>query len=232
MTLRPTSLDAGRQHQHQIWLFRPTDNFHTKSKRTLLNQLGGNDHKSIKLTLDLNQQPEDCKMLPRFNYRKGKWDLYSGLTDRYTENIKTKKKDTNKIVKGFNAAVLKNGTWRSGRRTLRRKLASDKTDPQKIKWPTSPTKFTMPSRTKSIHLRLGLFLKKHSTECGEMVRSSKCTSMEYLASGTYGYVSSWSTGRFESKTRITTAERRHWSRAWHREGYSHLHCLSFSSMIF
>ena len=110
-----------------------TDNFHTKSKRTLLNQLGGNDHKSIKLTFNLNQQPEDCKMLPRFNYRKGKWDLYSGLTYRYTENTKTKKKDTNKIVKGFNAAVLKNGTWRRGRRTLRRKLASDKTDPQKIK---------------------------------------------------------------------------------------------------
>ncbi|KAK7091308.1 hypothetical protein V1264_009008 [Littorina saxatilis] len=84
-----------------------TNNLQTSAERTVLDQLAGSDHKPVKLTFNLNHHPGDCKPLPRWNYKKAKWEDYSMLTDEYVANINTRRKDANSMTKAFNAAVLK-----------------------------------------------------------------------------------------------------------------------------
>ena len=83
-----------------------TNNLLPGTERTVLKQLGGSDHKPVKITMDLNYHPEDCNTLPRWNYQKAKWDDYAILTDEYADKINTRKKDCNEMVKEFNKAVL------------------------------------------------------------------------------------------------------------------------------
>ena len=82
-----------------------TNNLVPKAERTVLEQLGGSDHKPVKITFDLNHHPEDCNTLPRWNYRKAKWEEYAILTDEYTRHINTRRQDTNDMVKNFNTAI-------------------------------------------------------------------------------------------------------------------------------
>ena len=84
-----------------------TNNLQTSADREVLTQLAGSDHKPIKLTFNLNHHPEDCKPLPRWNYKKAKWEEFSLLTDEYTSHINTRRKDANKMTKDFNTAILK-----------------------------------------------------------------------------------------------------------------------------
>ena len=82
--------------------------------------MAGSDHKPVKLSFSLNHYPEDHKPIPRWNYKKAKWDDYSTLTDEYTSHINTLWKDANIMTKDLNAAILKaaartipRGTWKN-----------------------------------------------------------------------------------------------------------------------
>ena len=54
-----------------------TDNLLSKTKRTILAQLGGSDHRLVKLQVDIGYKMEDFKPLPRWNYKKANWALYA-----------------------------------------------------------------------------------------------------------------------------------------------------------
>ena len=44
--------------------------------------------------------------LPRWNYKKADWILYSQLTDQVTKDIRVEGRDINKVVKDFNVSIL------------------------------------------------------------------------------------------------------------------------------
>ena len=83
-----------------------TDNLFSVTERTVLKQLGGSDHKPIKLSINLNVQIPQVKCLPRWNFKKADWPLYETLTDTYTRPINIRLKDTNKMVDDFTTAIL------------------------------------------------------------------------------------------------------------------------------
>ena len=84
-----------------------TNDLYVRTTRTVLKQLGGSDHKPIKLSIDLSVQVPQAKCFPRWNYKKADWTLFENLTDVYTKPINTRQKDSNKMVLEFNTAVLK-----------------------------------------------------------------------------------------------------------------------------
>ena len=45
--------------------------------------------------------------MPRWNNKKADWTLYSQLTDQVTKYIGVEGRDINKVVKDFNAGILK-----------------------------------------------------------------------------------------------------------------------------
>ena len=83
-----------------------TDNLFPVTERTVLKQLGGSDHKPIKLSINLDVPIPQAKCLPRWNYKKADWSMYEALTDTYTRPINIRRKDTNKMVGEFTAAML------------------------------------------------------------------------------------------------------------------------------
>ena len=84
-----------------------TNDLYVRTTRTVLKQLGGSDHKPIKLSIDLNVQVPQAKCFPRWNYKKADWTLFESLTDVYTKSINTRQKDSNKMVQQFTTAALK-----------------------------------------------------------------------------------------------------------------------------
>ncbi|RUS68475.1 hypothetical protein EGW08_023763 [Elysia chlorotica] len=75
--------------------------------RTVLNQLGGSDHRPIKISLDLNFKPQTTNALPRWNYKKANWEKYTALMDEYSLKINNKRQNLNKKIKAFNEVILK-----------------------------------------------------------------------------------------------------------------------------
>nr|KAG5695650.1 hypothetical protein BaRGS_029140 [Batillaria attramentaria] len=55
--------------------------------RTVLSQLGGSDHRPIKISLDLRFRPEEAKTIPRWNYKKANWERFCNLVDKYSLKI-------------------------------------------------------------------------------------------------------------------------------------------------
>ena len=84
-----------------------TDDLSKKSARTVLRQLGGSDHKPIKLAVDLQYTPQDSKTFPRWNYKKANWDMFGTLSDLYTKQVKTSDQNINRSITTFNQAILK-----------------------------------------------------------------------------------------------------------------------------
>ena len=78
--------------------------------RTVLDQLGGSDHRPIKITLDLNYKPDETKTFPRWNYKKADWEKFSVLVDQYSSTIRNKQKHVNGKIKALNQAILKAAT--------------------------------------------------------------------------------------------------------------------------
>ena len=74
--------------------------------RTVLEQLGGSDHKPVKLSLDLNYKPQEAKTFPRWNYKRANWKRFSDQTDLYSAKIRNKRKNLNTKVKDINQAIL------------------------------------------------------------------------------------------------------------------------------
>ncbi|RUS73113.1 hypothetical protein EGW08_019135 [Elysia chlorotica] len=83
-----------------------TGNLHGNITRTVGDQLGGSDHRPIYLQLQGTSVHKN-KTPPRWNYKKANWMLYKHRTSILASQIETKDKDINKIVKDFNACILK-----------------------------------------------------------------------------------------------------------------------------
>ena len=78
-----------------------TDNLSKKTTRKVLTQLGGSDHRPIKLTINFQYRPQNSKTFPRWNYKRAKWEEYSRITDTYTKNLKTKDQNINRLADSF-----------------------------------------------------------------------------------------------------------------------------------
>ena len=83
-----------------------TDDLSPKLTRTVLDLLGGSDHRSFKLSINLHFKPPKSKTAPRWNYKKANWEKYMGLTDKYTKSLK---EDSNidRVNGKLNKALLK-----------------------------------------------------------------------------------------------------------------------------
>ena len=79
----------------------------SKTARTVLDPLGGSDHRPIKLSINLNYSPPDSKTFPRWNYNKANWTNFKTLSDQYTKNIKTEDQNLDRVTGKFNKAILK-----------------------------------------------------------------------------------------------------------------------------
>ena len=83
-----------------------TENLARKTNRTVLNQLGGSDHRPVLLSLDLDYKPSEPKCFPRWNYKKANWTKFSINTDEAALKINNKQDHINKKMKNFNDAIL------------------------------------------------------------------------------------------------------------------------------
>ena len=83
-----------------------TDDLSPKLTRTVLDPLGGSDHRPVKLSINLHFKPPESKTVPRWNYKKANWEKYMGLTDKYTKSLK---EDSNidRVNGKLNKALLK-----------------------------------------------------------------------------------------------------------------------------
>ena len=78
-----------------------------KERERELSQLGGSDHKPIKISLDLQYRTQKTSTFPRWNYKKANWERFSKLADQFTQRINSKRQNLNTTIKAFNQAVLK-----------------------------------------------------------------------------------------------------------------------------
>ena len=81
-----------------------TDDIDGQINREVREQLGGSDHRPVLLTMNTYISCEST--LPRWNYKKADWTLYSQLTDQVTKDIRVDGRDINKVVNDFNAGIL------------------------------------------------------------------------------------------------------------------------------
>ena len=75
--------------------------------RTVLKQLGGSDHRPVKISLDLHFKPQEAKTFPRWNYKKANWERFSSLVDQYSLKISNKQQNLNTKIKALNQVILK-----------------------------------------------------------------------------------------------------------------------------
>ena len=61
------------------------------ASRTVLSQLGGSDHKPVKISLDLQYRTQKSSTFPRWNYKKANWQCFSKLADQFTQKINNKR---------------------------------------------------------------------------------------------------------------------------------------------
>ena len=87
-----------------------TDDLTGVSTRKVLNQLAGSDHRPI--LIEITESPNDNARPPppRWNYKKAKWDEFSYLTDKYTQNIHCRSKKIDETTKEFTLAILRAAT--------------------------------------------------------------------------------------------------------------------------
>ena len=84
-----------------------TDDLSKKTSRRVLSQLGGSDHRPVKLVINLQYRPQNSKTFPRWNYKRAKWEVYSRLTDTYTKSVETEDQNINRLADCFSRAILK-----------------------------------------------------------------------------------------------------------------------------
>ena len=85
-------------------------NLSGKTKRQVMNQLGGSDHRPILLAIDLKFKPKDVRTFPRWNYKKANWESFRQLTNEYCKKFKTNHHNINYQAKNFNEIVIKAAT--------------------------------------------------------------------------------------------------------------------------
>ena len=84
-----------------------TDDLSKKTARGVLSQLGGSDHRPVKLAIDLQYKPQSSKSFPRWNYKKADWDMFARLSDLYIKGVKPADQNTNRSSASFNQAILR-----------------------------------------------------------------------------------------------------------------------------
>lgn len=84
-----------------------TDDLSKKTTRGVLSQLGGSDHRPVKLAINLQYRPQNSTTFPRWNYKKADWNMFANLTDFYTRGLKTDDLNINRVTRNFNQAILK-----------------------------------------------------------------------------------------------------------------------------
>ena len=84
-----------------------TDDISKKTTRGVLHQLGGSDHRPVKLAIKLHYKPQSSKTFPRWNYKKADWEMFGNLTDLYTKGLRTADRNINRVTDTFNTAILK-----------------------------------------------------------------------------------------------------------------------------
>ncbi|PVD27011.1 hypothetical protein C0Q70_12161 [Pomacea canaliculata] len=84
-----------------------TDDLSKKTTRGVQNQLGGSDHRPVKLAINLQYRPQDSKTFPRWNYKKANWDTFVSLSDQYTKGIRVADQKHQPCIDAFNKAIFK-----------------------------------------------------------------------------------------------------------------------------
>jgi hypothetical protein len=90
-----------------------------RTTRTVLKQLGGSDHKPIKLSIN-DYKPSPSGRLPRWNYRKANWDTFAAKTEikEHTRSIHKEHTHTRRISRGTQTSVK----WQINLMKLSKKL--------------------------------------------------------------------------------------------------------------
>ena len=83
-----------------------TDDLAKTINRAVQPQLGGSDHRPI-ITNLFHRNENKTQTIPRWNYKKAKWERYEQLTDSLCRNINCKTKNVNKSAKELTKAILK-----------------------------------------------------------------------------------------------------------------------------
>lgn len=84
-----------------------TNDVSRKSTRMVLEQLGGSDHKPVKISIDMNFKPHQAKAFPRWNFKRANWEKFATLTDQLADGIRDKREHLNKKVRTLNQHILK-----------------------------------------------------------------------------------------------------------------------------
>jgi hypothetical protein len=84
-----------------------TDDLSKKATRGVQKQLGGSDHRPVKLAINLQYRPQDPKTFPRWNYKKANWDTFATMSDQYTKGIRVGDQNINRATEAFNKAIIK-----------------------------------------------------------------------------------------------------------------------------
>lgn len=84
-----------------------TNNLACVSQRDVLPQLGGSDHRPIRITVEVAAPEKEALLLPRWNFKKANWEEYRTLADRYTAKINVKSTKITRAAKEFTATLTK-----------------------------------------------------------------------------------------------------------------------------
>ena len=82
-----------------------TEDVHGSIRREVGDQLGGSDHRPVFLKLNLGASTEAT--IPRCNYKKANWTLFTRRTSTLSNYITVQGRDINMVAKDFNSCILK-----------------------------------------------------------------------------------------------------------------------------
>ena len=75
--------------------------------RTVQNQLASSDHKPIMIELKRCKPKVETSTIPRWNFKKADWELFTSLSDHYTARINCKTKRTDQSCREFVNAIMR-----------------------------------------------------------------------------------------------------------------------------
>ena len=78
-----------------------------KIERQVLDQLGGSDHRPIKLAINLNLNTPYHKPIPRWNYKRADWSKFVAVSEAKCKAINFQGKRIGETAEAFNKAILR-----------------------------------------------------------------------------------------------------------------------------
>uniref|UniRef100_A0A0B7BQ42 Endonuclease/exonuclease/phosphatase domain-containing protein n=2 Tax=Arion vulgaris TaxID=1028688 RepID=A0A0B7BQ42_9EUPU len=82
-----------------------TDDIHRITERQVCDQIGGSDHRPVKLLINNINKEELTNSAPSWNYKKADWKLFQELADKYCKEINQSGK-VDRDARSFNKAIL------------------------------------------------------------------------------------------------------------------------------